>query len=507
MVRFLGYIKTAFLIVALCFFSQSSLAGDALLIGVSNYKIDPLRNPVNDANLIANSLEKKGWNVVVLENPSSIALKSKVKKFMKRNKGGRDPILIYFSGHGFQYYGENYLVGIKEGGYPTKLTDLSLSISELNSYSLGVKRPRIIIVDACRNASFGANTLSPSAGLNSQFAPPNTLIAYATSPGKFALDGPSDGNSPYAESLSLSISQFFRVEDIFRNTRLKTMLVTNGRQIPWESSSLVYKVSFNRNSTVSSLGNSESTSVSKIEGAGTLVPEVRESAPVISSLNEAIKYLIKLAKEAPRESFIEERTPHYNHISERRLEVSQNTEELRSDVVESLVWLSKRNMNAYVRNPYSMISHAFRYGSYLPSQRDKDGFLNHDLSRSSYRIFTFQPDVRISFLVAEEAHKKGVSTSEYAKHFQYGQGVTRDLVRAYDLYKELDKKEPGYYWSEINRMVQEVLESLGEDLLVDGDFGPRSCSALRKRIGPVACGKTVSRNNVVKLMSSVSKDW
>ena len=151
--------------------------------------------------------------------------------------------LIYFSGHGFQLAGENYLVplGLSER---RSITDQSLSISSVNNALSRNSNPKILIIDACRSSILEQGTVSISTGLNSQAAAPNTLIAYATAPGKVAFDGPAGSNSPYASSLAQAIDSHSDIQNIFQSTRIQTMRLTNGEQIPWESSSLIEKISF-----------------------------------------------------------------------------------------------------------------------------------------------------------------------------------------------------------------------------------------------------------------------
>lgn len=70
------------------------------------------------------------------------------------------------------------------------------------------------------------------------------MIAYATSPGEFALDGTPGGNSPYASSLAKAINRADNIETVFKETRIETLRRTSGKQVPWESSSLFSAVTF-----------------------------------------------------------------------------------------------------------------------------------------------------------------------------------------------------------------------------------------------------------------------
>jgi hypothetical protein len=65
------------------------------------------------------------------------------------------------------------------------------------------------------------------------------LLSFSTSPGAEAEDG-KDGNSPYTTALlKAGREPGLPIEDAFKRVRLSVNQATEGRQTPWESSSLV----------------------------------------------------------------------------------------------------------------------------------------------------------------------------------------------------------------------------------------------------------------------------
>ena len=69
-------------------------------------------------------------------------------------------------------------------------------------------------------------------------APQGTLIAYATAPGSVADDGRA-GHGPYTESLIRHLrTPAVPIESVFKAVRRDVQATTDGRQTPWESSSL-----------------------------------------------------------------------------------------------------------------------------------------------------------------------------------------------------------------------------------------------------------------------------
>ncbi len=66
-----------------------------------------------------------------------------------------------------------------------------------------------------------------------------TFIAFATAPGKEALDG-SGSKSPYIKHLTQMIGQKgLPLEQVFKEVRKAVIAETNGDQVPWENSSLM----------------------------------------------------------------------------------------------------------------------------------------------------------------------------------------------------------------------------------------------------------------------------
>ena len=83
----------------------------ALVIGNSKYNFAPLKNPVNDARSISSTLEELGFHVTLLEDARQEKMKRAIDKFGRIILDGGVG-LFYFSGHGMQVDGTNYLIPI-----------------------------------------------------------------------------------------------------------------------------------------------------------------------------------------------------------------------------------------------------------------------------------------------------------------------------------------------------------------------------------------------------------
>ena len=95
--------------------ASQAVAGEArgaLVIGNAAYDSAPLRNPVNDARAMAATLRDLSFAVTTLENASLTEMKRAIDDFGDglRRRGGVG--LFYFSGHGVQNQGRNFLIPV-----------------------------------------------------------------------------------------------------------------------------------------------------------------------------------------------------------------------------------------------------------------------------------------------------------------------------------------------------------------------------------------------------------
>src|SRR5579872_1604329 len=85
----------------------------ALVIGNSAYKNVPvLANPKNDAQLMARTLKSVGFDVTILVDADQAAMKRAMLDFGRKLRSNADVGLFYYSGHGVQVHGANYLVPV-----------------------------------------------------------------------------------------------------------------------------------------------------------------------------------------------------------------------------------------------------------------------------------------------------------------------------------------------------------------------------------------------------------
>ena len=73
----------------------------ALIIGNSEYSEGRLKNPVNDADLMARTLESKGFRVTTIKNATRRQMKEGIHKFT-RSLDEQSIGLFYYAGHGIE---------------------------------------------------------------------------------------------------------------------------------------------------------------------------------------------------------------------------------------------------------------------------------------------------------------------------------------------------------------------------------------------------------------------
>jgi len=213
----------------------------ALVIGNAAYPSSPLPNPVHDARDMAKLLRASGYHVVRRENATLAEMHLALREFgdlLSRQATG----LFYYAGHGVQVRGRNYLVPVnadiaREDEVHYSALDLAAVLDKMDS----ARNPlNLVILDACRDNPFAGRFRAGAPGLAQIDAPPGSLIAFATAPGKLAIDGlGQQRNGLYTKHLLRHLaSPGLQIEDAFKEVRKAVRAESKGVQVPWESTSL-----------------------------------------------------------------------------------------------------------------------------------------------------------------------------------------------------------------------------------------------------------------------------
>ena len=233
----------------------------ALVIGNAAYPGNAaLANPGNDAKAMSDALRGLGFTVVEVRDGSKAQMTEAIASVKASLQGKQGVGMLYYAGHGLQLDWRNYMVPVdarmsKAADVPQQAVDLSQVIDAFKSAG---NRMNIVVLDACRDNPFAGT--STSKGLAQLDAPPGTFLAYATAPGNVAEDGDTkSSNGLYTQYLLQELKKpTTKIEDVFKRVRFNVRQQSQGRQIPWESTSLEDDFFFNAGlKPVQKLGDSD----------------------------------------------------------------------------------------------------------------------------------------------------------------------------------------------------------------------------------------------------------
>lgn len=219
----------------------------ALVIGNANYDEGALKNPVNDALLMAKTLKELNFDVILDTNIANRrAFINKITEFGVK-RPNYDVGFVFYAGHGVQVGGENFLLPTKEEfKSENDIRDYALSVQNIMRHLTAKSdQVNVLILDACRNNPFESNWNSTrsiaGSGLAKMQAPSGSLIAFSTTAGNTAPDG--DGkNSIYCQSLAKNmLLEGVNLDQVFRNVRAEVLELTNKKQMTEESTQLTGK--------------------------------------------------------------------------------------------------------------------------------------------------------------------------------------------------------------------------------------------------------------------------
>lgn len=231
----------------------TSLHAKRIALVIGNAVYDPtkplrakpnLHNTREDADLISTTFKELGFDVILLKDATKPSIQNGLLQLKQRGQGASIG-LVYFSGHGMEVSGENYVCPI--GARLASRTDPDTYHVSLRSILTTMESSGIIakmvVLDCCRNDPFKPASKSievtPSPSTRSgglavlDRIPQSTLVMYAAGPGQYATSG-GGKNSPFTEIFCSVVKDpkiscfeaFFRVSDHVKKQ-------TGATQQPW----------------------------------------------------------------------------------------------------------------------------------------------------------------------------------------------------------------------------------------------------------------------------------
>ena len=264
--------------------SRGQMNNLALVIGNGEYiSATKLQNTTNDARDIAETLGLLGFEVMTLYNADYREMKKAIDEFGNRLKTA-DVGLFYYSGHGIQLNGYNYLIPVdaqlqSEQDAEYDCINAGRILSRMEGSGL---KTSIIILDACRNNPFlrSWNRSLERNGLAYMEAPTGSLIAYSTAPGNTASDGIGRNGLYTKYLLKYMTNPELNVLQLFQEVRKNVREESNGKQIPWESTSLENDFYFNQSGTLmaeAQPGSGETVAWKRSDSRDLITEEIKSS--------------------------------------------------------------------------------------------------------------------------------------------------------------------------------------------------------------------------------------
>jgi hypothetical protein len=221
----------------------------ALVIGNNDYNyLTSLKNAINDAELIDNTLREIGFKTILNRNVASAQDFHNILRDFIKQATEYDIRLIYYSGHAVQKEDENFLIPTsykpEEGDCIDDDFNLYAIKRILKAYSMNTNGANIFVLDACRDNPCLNRSIGNNQGLARNNPPRGSFFAYSTDFGETASDGVG-GNSAYTSALARHLQvPNIRLGDLFQNIRID-LNNNNINQIPVEENKLTNYVILN----------------------------------------------------------------------------------------------------------------------------------------------------------------------------------------------------------------------------------------------------------------------
>jgi hypothetical protein len=234
----------ALLLVALLPCAASAETRVALVVGAGAYRTVPaLDNPPNDARDMGAILTRLNFDTETVIDPDRFTLEAALRR-LGRKAPTADVALFFYAGHALEAEGHNWLLPVS-----TELKsalDLRFEAIDVDAVTeqMSQARLKLLFLDSCRDNPFTARLtaagrgIQMARGLAEIIAPVGTLVVFSTAPGTLALDG-QGRNSPFTRALLANLPRpGVEVRAMLNDVRRAVREATDGRQVPWDNSSL-----------------------------------------------------------------------------------------------------------------------------------------------------------------------------------------------------------------------------------------------------------------------------
>ena len=195
---------------------------------------------MNDAAILAGVLSRLGFEVVEKHDLGIVQMRRALRDFEDK-AAGAEWALVYYSGHGLELGGKNWLIPID--AVLIRASDLAgeaVPAERVLDRLSEVRKLRIVIFDACRVNPYLARmkmnkgvTQTVAHGLAAIEPSHGDAVFYAARHGTVAADGPG-ANSPFAIALVRHMDEEgLELGRFFRKVTSSVLAATDNRQEPF----------------------------------------------------------------------------------------------------------------------------------------------------------------------------------------------------------------------------------------------------------------------------------
>jgi hypothetical protein len=219
----------------------------ALVIGNAKYEhADTLANTINDADAMTQLFTHAGFDVVEERRDIGVVeFKRAAREFLNTAQNA-DIAVVYYSGHGIEVGGTNYLIPVDAKLLSVyDVDDEAVPLDRLLLATQPARKLSLIILDACRENPFlraegrlPATRAVAARLIGVEPTSADTLVAYAAKAGSLSYDG-AGPNSPFTTALVRYITQpGLDIRIALGKVRDDVLENTNNRQEPFVYGSL-----------------------------------------------------------------------------------------------------------------------------------------------------------------------------------------------------------------------------------------------------------------------------
>lgn len=319
-----------------------------MVVGNNAYLRAPqLDNAVNDAVAIAGELGSLGFQLIRTMDAKVTDINEAKRQFIKGISAGGIGV-FYFSGHGVQVEGRNYVLPVEFSGTSVaSLARQAISIPALLD-EIEQAKPKlvIIILDTCRDNPFRGSTTSipVTRGLAevARRIPTGTLVLYSASSNQTALDSlpnqPSRHGLFTGELLSAMRRPGLEIRDLAQSVRQSVMEKA-------QSAGHVQIPALYENLSVGSFYFSELRSRPTLETTS-------------SSLPAQIKLIVPFAAQSPSDALVRTMASHLGKSLGRNI-VIDNQVDVRGDRVTELAAASAKDGSVLLVSSFAAAARRF----------------------------------------------------------------------------------------------------------------------------------------------------